>query len=363
VFAGEDGASMVNVAAGQAGLVALSGRGYDDGLPITRLWHAADGLTWAPINPVGLPERVVISGLWGASGLYFLRGHLPESDDPGILWRSSDGLTWRQSRDMSDEIFSISVMDGCPTSITGLIEACPIFLLGTKDVDGVIWRSLDGGDTWAQVAVEDAIGWKGVQDAAPIEMRGIVATSDGLLAFGDGLPNASESSGTLHARFWHSADGGSTWQRITEQAPFGELYVRDVAVTGQLVVAVGASTNDRLAVALISADAGRTWVQSITTQREADGTLRQAFPGRAGLIGLGFANPAGTDTFPVREVAWTSDDGTTWRTGAAGDLEGGVVDDAVRFGDLIVAVGRAWTTDAIGTWEAPFGPAVWTLGL
>ena len=65
----------------------------------------------------------------------------------------------------------------------------------------------------------------------------------------------------------------------------------------------------------------------------------------------------------MREFVWTSEDGATWRTGPAGDLEGGIVNDAARFGDVIVAVGRGWTTKATGTWEAPFGPAVWTLAL
>jgi len=80
------------------------------------------------------------------------------------------------------------------------------------------------------------------------------------------------------------------------------------------------------------------------------------------VIALGFANPAQVDTFPVREFAWSSDDGASWLTGPPGDLEGGIVDDAVRFGDRIIATGRGWTTAATGTWEAPFAPAVWILG-
>jgi hypothetical protein len=328
-----------------------------------RLWGSADGLTWQPINPTGLPDRVYISGLWGAAGLYWLRGSLPDSEDPGILYRSSDGLTWRPSRTMSAQLFNVSVVDGCAASTTGSRDACPIFLTGTKDVDGAILRSTDGGDTWVKSTVDDATGSKGAQDSAAVEIRGVIATSDGLLAFGNGLPKASSTSGYLQARFWRSTDGGIRWSRVPNAAPLGELLVHQVAVADQLVVAVGEGVADQIAVVLTSTDGGRTWARSTTSGAAAEGGLVQVLAAPQGFVGLGFANPARVDTFPVREFVWSSGDGMSWHTGPAGDLEGGIVYDAVRFGDLIVAVGRAWTTNATGTWEAPFGPAVWRLAL
>jgi hypothetical protein len=360
-FAGEDGADLVNVAAGPAGLVALAAHGPDEGSPTTLLWGSADGLTWQSIKPTGLPDRVYISGLWGAAGLYWLRGHLPDSDDPGILYRSSDGLTWRPSRSTSQRLQIWSVVDGCEASKTGSRDACPIFLTGTKDVDGAILRSTDGGDTWAAATVADATGVKGGQESNPVEIRGVVVTPDGLLAYGNGLPTASDTSGYLQSRFWRSTDGGARWSRIPNAAPLDELLVREVAVADQLVVAVGDGVADQVAVALVSTDGGRTWARSTTSGAAADGGLSQVLAGRQGFVGLGFANPAQVDSFPVREFVWSSGDGVGWRTGPAGDLEGGIVDDAVRFGDAIVAVGRAWTTEATGTWEAPYGPAVWML--
>lgn len=362
-FAGEDGASIVGVAAGPAGIEALLAHGPDEGSPTTRLWGSADGLTWRSINPTGLPDRVFVSGLWGAAGMYWLRGHLPDSEDPGILYRSSDGLTWRPSRGMSQRLQIWSVVDGCAASTTGSRDACPIFLTGTKDVDGAILRSTDGGDTWAAATVDDATGWAGGQDSAPVEIRGVVATSDGLLAYGNGLPNAS-LGGFLQSRFWRSSDGGMTWSRVANAAPLGELLVHEVAVVDDLVIAVGNGVaRDQIAVVLNSTDGGRTWAQLTTYGAAAEGGLSQVLAGRQGFVGLGFSNPAEVDNFPVREFAWSSDDGVSWRTGPAGALEGGIVDDAVRFGDVIVAAGRAWTTDVTGTWEAPYGPAVWLLEL
>jgi hypothetical protein len=246
--------------------------------------------------------------------------------------------------------------------MTGARGACPLFFAGSRDVDGAIWRSADGGSSWARSTVADATGWRGTQDAAPVEILGIVATSDGLLAYGNGLPNASDTSGYLQARFWRSADDGRTWARVPNVALFGELYVRDVIVASNgEVIAVGRRVNESVARALRSVDGGRTWSRSETADDREQGGLAQVLVAGDGLLGLGFADPAAVDTFPVREFVWSSQDGASWLTAPAGDLEGGVVDDAVQFGDRIVAVGRGWTTAATGTWEAPFGPAVWTL--
>jgi hypothetical protein len=360
-FPGEDGASLTSVAAGPAGLMAVSARDAGEGSPTRRLWRSADGLAWQLASATGLHGQVFVSGLWGAGGQYWLRGHAPESDDPGVLYRSTDGLAWHLSRSLSANVQSLSVVDGCSASMTGARDACSVFMTGSRDVDGAIWRSADGGGSWVRATVADATGWRGTQDAAPVEILGIVATSDGLLAYGNGLANASDTSGYLQARFWRSADDGRTWARVPNVALFGELLVRDVSVAADGdVIAVGERVDESVAAALRSVDGGRTWSRSETGGDREKGGLAQVVAAGDGLVGLGFANPAAVDTFPLREFVWSSKDGASWLTGPAGDLEGGVVDDAVRFGDRIVAVGRAWTTAATGSWEAPFGPAVWT---
>jgi len=343
--------------------VALSARGPDEGGPMMSLWGSAAGLTWHAIKPTGLPDRAYIGGLWGAAGLYWLRGALPDSDDPGILYRSSDGVTWRESRQMTSAVHIWAVVDGCAASITSSRAACPIFLLGSKDVNGAIWRSMDGGDTWAKATIDDATGWRGAQDAAPVEIRGVVATSGGLLAFGNGLAKATDTGGYLQARFWRSSDAGVTWSRVPNAAPLGELYVESVVARPDGIVAAGRSVEESIAVALRSTDGGQTWSRSTTSGARADGILSRVFGTSGGLVGLGYADPAAVDTFPVAEHVWSSEEGSSWRTGPAGDLEGGIVEDAVQLGGRIVAVGRGWTTDATGTWEAPFGPAAWVLEL
>jgi len=167
---------------------------------------------------------VYISGLWGAGGQYWLRGHLPDSEDPGILYRSTDGLAWQQSRSLGITIQSLSVVDGCSASMTGARDACPVFMTGSKGVDGAIWRSADGGASWAKASVADATGWMGTQDAAPVEILGIVATSDELLAYGNGLPNASDTGGYRQARVWRSADGTNGNRQARGCGPRGRRH-------------------------------------------------------------------------------------------------------------------------------------------
>jgi hypothetical protein len=359
-FPGEAGASLIDVAAGPAGVVALSSR-VDDASPTTLLWGSADGLTWQRISPTGLLDRVYISGVWGAAGQYWLRGQFPDSDDPGTLYRSSDGLAWHASRSVSVDIQIASIVDGCEASTTGARDACPVFLTGTTGVDGLILRSIDAGDTWAAASIDDATGWRGVQDAAPVEILGLGVTSHELIAFGNGLPKATDTGGYLQARFWRSTDAAVSWTRVPNAAPVGDLYVRDLAVADQLLVAAGEGLADQAAVVLRSTDGGRTWARSTTSGAAADGSIFQVLAAPEGFVGLGFANPARIDSFPVREFVWTSPDGLRWRTNPAGDLEAGIVDDAVPFGGLIIAVGRAWTTEQTGTLEAPVGPAAWVL--
>ena len=318
-------------------------------------------MTWSPLDLIGLADQSTIYGVWGAGGSYWLAERRTQTDELGSLWRSTDGRTWRRSLELDQGLIDVSIGDGCDASRARAEVDCPLFLMGTIGVDGAIWRSADGGGTWARATIDDATGWSGAQDAAPVEMRGVVAVSDGFLAFGNGLPRASDTSGFLQSRFWRSGDGGVTWSRLPNVAPFGELVVRDVAVNGRVTVAVGGAKEiPGLAVALVSTDDGRTWSRSQTSGDEADGELSHVVAQGSGFISLGFASPAAVDKFPVREFLWRSDDGVAWRTFPAGDLEGGIVDDVVRFNDQIVAVGRGWTTAATGTWEAPFGPAIWT---
>jgi hypothetical protein len=360
-FAGEAGAGLVNVATGPAGLISLSSRDQGDGKPATRLWTSPDGVAWLPVDPAGLPEQPVIDGIWGAAGSYWLAGRSTRNDGSGSLWRSTDGRSWRPSLDLDPDLQVWSIDSGCASNAPAS-PSCPVFLTGTVDFDGAIFRSTDGGESWHMATVKDATGWKGTQDGAPVEIRGVVETTDALLAFGNGLPKASDTSGFLQSRFWRSPDGGVTWSRLADVAPFGELVVGDVAANGQVVVAVGDSADGpSMAVALRSTDGGATWSLPSMSGRKAEGGLSQVIASGNGFIGLGFASPAQVDRFPVREFVWTSEDGASWSTGPAGALDGGIVDDAIRVDNQIVAVGRGWTSSETGTWDAPFGPAVWTL--
>jgi hypothetical protein len=350
------------VAAGPAGLIALSSLDRTDGTQVTRLWGSPDAVTWTPRDLTGLPKQHVIEGVWGAGSFYWLADRNPPTNDDGRLWRSVEARTWQPVLDVDPGLLAWSVGDGCQDSAGSAGGACPVFLTGTVGVDGAIWRSVDGGDTWAKTTVEDATGWSGAQDGAPVEIRGILATSSGLLAFGNGLPHAEDTSGFLQSRFWRSDDAGATWSRLPHTPVFGELVVRDVAANGNVVVAVGENAiGPGVAVALMSTDGGRTWSKAATPGVEAEGYLEQVFARGNGFLGLGFSSPAQVDDFPVREFLWSSDDGTSWQTGRAGALVGGVGYDAVLVDGQVVAVGRGWTTADTGSWEAPFGPAAWTL--
>ena len=295
-FAGGDGTSLANVAAGPAGLVALSDLYQVDGTRITRLWGSPDGVTWIPLDDPGLDERHGITAVWGAGGAYWLVEQNVQTGDRASLWRSVDARTWQPSLELDPGLVVWSVSDGCEVTSESASEACPLVLTGTVGVDGAIWRSVDGGDTWAKATVEDATGWLGAQDAAPLEIRGVRATSSGLLAFGNGLPHAEDTSGVIKSRFWRSEDAGATWSRLPHTALFGELLVRDVAANGDVAVAVGEGASaPGVAVALVSSDGGRTWSRATTPGVEVQGNMAQVFARGSGYVGLAFpARPGST---------------------------------------------------------------------
>ena len=356
-FARGDGTSLAQVAAGPAGLVALSGQYQVDGTRLTRLWGSPDGATWTPLDPPGLDAGHGISAVWGAGGSYWLAEADMHNGEGASLWRSADARTWQPSTKFDPDLVVWSISDGCEAAG----DACPLVLTGTVGVDGVIWRSTDGGETWRKATVEDATGWLGAQDAAPLEIRGVRATSSGLLAFGNGFPSATDTSGFIQSRFWRSEDAGATWSRLANTPLFGELVVLDVAAKGDVAVAVGTALSDPgRAFALTSSDGGRTWSRAATPGVDK-GNLARVFARGRDFVGLGLSSPDEVGTFPLRASFWISDDGTSWRAGPAGALDGGIVSDGVVVDGRIVAVGRGWTTAETGSWEAPFGPAAWSL--
>ena len=230
------------------------------------------------------------------------------------VWASSDeGKTWR------------CVCASAPWSRRALVPAVAlpddtILSLGGWDCIRVhlvadVWKSSDGGATWSRVCASPA--WTRRHGHAAVALpNGHVLLTGGYNCFAP--PKTFED-------VWRSTDGGATWERILEKAPFGKRCGH--TMTGGLrdgkVVLVGgmgrAGQGDTLGQ-WFTEDEGKTWEQamgyisSLHSEAQASCALRNGeMLVTGGMHGLtGICNDV-TCTF-LGALSWTRVVSCTRRT-------------------------------------------------
>ena len=148
----------------------------------------------------------------------------------GVFATSDGGYTWQRRRPRGGWL---------GLGMTGPHE---IWLLGEgKDIPRALWRSTDGGQTWAPALTNPALA-----------LQFLCCRGREIWASGQN-------------RFFHSADGGATWeeQRFGGllSSPFQVALPADRATPGGFVV-YATGTGGQNEVRLVkSEDAGKTWAQ------------------------------------------------------------------------------------------------------
>jgi hypothetical protein len=125
-----------NLAHGPAGVLAL-GSFVGQDLAGQRLWHSADGRSWAP-TPLPDVEGAIWNTVVAVPNGYVLTGQHTEWRDgePETIlsaWHSTDGVTWAE-------------LEGLPSSTLAAAPDGTVVAIGGTDV----WRSTDLA-TWEQV--------------------------------------------------------------------------------------------------------------------------------------------------------------------------------------------------------------------
>lgn len=300
------------------------------------------GARWTPRHTVGfLPLQVD-----GTDFLYVVGGDIYAP--VGDVWRSTDGLTWKQ-------VAAHTPWEGRVLQMVGALDGA-LYVMGGQDTiadpataRADVWRSWDGGITW------EALG------DAPWGPRGMVydlVAFKGALWLAGGGTYDDDGPRTFYNDVWRF--DGTTWMQVTDAAPWAPREYHNVWVfDGELWVGSGydgvGNRND-----LWHSPDGRAWTRAATPPflpGHGDGMAVTS----AGLV---HATGNAMDRCVHRTVPsvtatisqWTDVAGDTPLTGAATLVTG-------AFGDLpgVSMVGGDQLTRS--TWAAqPDGRAVLWVG-
>jgi hypothetical protein len=175
---------------------------------VRALW-SDDGRTWAATASAGLRGPGDVSGVAaGPNGVVGV-GALRTAEDSSqggfrpAAWASADGTTWTTTE-----------LPGVPAAGDGYASGVAVvgdevLAVGRAGDAGIVWRSADGGTTWA---VEEPAGLDGAVSLGHLAVQG-----DTLVVSGQAGPSEDAPMGEPLLR--RSTDGGRTWSAPATPPP------------------------------------------------------------------------------------------------------------------------------------------------
>lgn len=248
----------------------------------------------AAVTAVVLPVALVVGGTGAGSHHVRAAGTSrpqPVTRHPSSGWPTPDSTTYSSWKPPS------SLRDLAPRSVT-FVTQTDGYLLGTVSGQVRLARTLDGGDSWAQLPVPSGYG---------------LGSGPGAVG---GVRFATTSTGFLFGHtYWSTTDSGESWKRLPSPGPITDLEVARNGRIWALVqqcrapAATSAATNscntERLYTGTV-ADPRLAPELDVTTLPDRTAQLSITATG-SGIFVL--ANRA--DGEPVRY--WSTDAGHTWQ--------------------------------------------------
>jgi hypothetical protein len=278
--------------------------------------------------------------VWTDGGFLALGSELPPSH--AAAWTSTGATAWRR----------VASLPGPDSSDIEAAAAAgsTVLAVGSAGGSAAVWRSGDGGRTWALSRLPaPSVG-------STERLTAIATVPGGYVAAG----YTQDSVAVKTASFWRSTDG-STWTRVS--APVQpSTEVTGLAASGAVVVAVGISGDDRrgTAAAWRSTDGGSSWAR-VSSAGLSVGRMLAVAAGPDGFAAVG------ENVEQTAAAAWTTTDGSDWVAApdqdalANGGLE--MVIEAVSAAPGGGFVADGWRSDAGNgsavVWRSPDG-GTWT---
>jgi hypothetical protein len=333
------------------------------------IWHSTDGRTWTLVtgqSELGGEGDQQINGISPLKGGGFIvvGSDTSSGSQDAAVWLSPDGNTW--SKVSSSELGgpgrqSMNRVSGTDTGV-GLLAVGSTTNSSDGTQDGAIWRSTDGGHSWALEPVGD-LGGPGDQDVKRVTVLKSGITT-GFVAVGTSVLN-----GDSDAAAWTSTDG-TTWARVpdpnnvlggpgnqgmTDVQTFGTTLVAGGFVTGKdgtEDAAIWTSTNGTdwtLAQSPSLGGAGDQEINRVLTTKPVPGSDVPA------IVAGGSSTVNGDEDAAI----WYSTDGTTWNreqssAAALGGQNAQVVQTIAQDAGELIAVGSDASAgdQNVGVWTA-----------
>ena len=324
---GQDSA-VVDIVAGGPGFVALA----ISGPAATTILLSPDGREWSTApqpewSNAGLVSLVEADGRLIAVG----RDTTDVDTDVAMVWISEDGVEWRRAPGGPD-LEGAQLIDVVETD-DGLVA---IGGYPTQDAAGA-WTSPDG-EIWTRAAPTDSF-----QHAF---VWAVAAGGPGLVAVGW---RRSDNPTGFDPAFWTSVDGSEWTLSATPEGAAG-AQVRDVAASGDAMVAVGDLLMGGQALAWVSAD-GTTWETITAPDSFGEASLADVVSTPRGFVALGGRN--------VDDGGfWTSADGRDWTLLDDPAFADASLADALAVDDDLIVVGNTQERIA-GTESYTWQPMIW----
>jgi photosystem II stability/assembly factor-like uncharacterized protein len=282
------------------------------------VWKTTDGgTTWTPLtdDQPNLVMGAIAVAPSSPNVIYAGTGQADNAGDSyygaGVLKSTDGGTTWTvlgQTQFNRKGITKIVVSPTDPNTV--LVAVADVSVNGVQGNNG-IWRSTDGGTTWTNTTTSIS---------ANAEYTDLAISSPStpqtlFMAIGSAFGDAANA-------VYKSTDGGQTWAKAGNFPGGAGTGVIRVAVSAStpttLYASISSPTNDTLLSMQKSTDGGTTWTQLtgvpdyLNGQGFYDSTLA-VDPTNASIVYAGGAGGQDSSGFPIgSKFIATTDGGTTW---------------------------------------------------